>query len=264
MGRISERQVRELITAVEDLLRKESQDRRREYYFVEDIDKESVKRAAESLRGFAYQSKDPVTLYLNTPGGNVTDGLALYDVITQMVAEGIDVSIVVQGMAYSMGSIVLQAASPGRRLAFPHSWIMIHEPAKWAGWQSTSSAAQHLDRLKAMQAQIYRILSERSGQPLKQIIRDTKRTDLYLDSRRALEYGLIDAIVGTASGTVPTVASSESPARPRGVRLVTTAKPRAAAARGPAAGPVSTDGTAPSAALPAPVKVTEPLEGEEE
>lgn len=263
MGRISERQVRELITAVEDLLRKESQDRRREYYFVEDIDKEAVKRAVESLRGFACQSKDPVTLYLNTPGGNVTDGLALYDVITQMVAEGIDVSIVVQGMAYSMGSIVLQAASPGRRLAFPHSWIMIHEPAKWAGWQSTSSAAQHLDRLKAMQAQIYRILSERSGQPLKQIIRDTKRTDFYLDSRRALEYGLIDAIVGAASGTAPAVASSGSQARPRGVRLV-TAKPGAAAARGPAAGPASTDGTAPAAALPAPVKVVAPLEGEEE
>jgi ATP-dependent protease ClpP protease subunit len=72
---------------------------------------------------------------------------------------------------------------------------MIHEPAKWAGWQSTSAAAQHLDRLKQMQSQIYEILANRSGRPLKQIIRDTKRTDFYLDAKRALDYGLIDGIV---------------------------------------------------------------------
>jgi ATP-dependent Clp protease protease subunit len=105
------------------------------------------------------------------------------------------VTIVVQGMAYSMGSVVLQAASPGRRLAQPHAWIMIHEPAKWAGWQSTSAAAQHLDRLKQMQGQIYQILAKRSGKPLQKIIRDTKRTDFYLDAAKALEYGLIDGIV---------------------------------------------------------------------
>src|SRR5262245_28039394 len=98
-------------------------------------------------------------------------------------------------MAYSMGSIVLQAASDGKRLSFPHSWIMIHEPAKWAGWQSTTAAAQHLERLKQMQDQIYRILSSRSGKPLRQIIKDTKRTDLYLDALRARDYGLIDGIV---------------------------------------------------------------------
>ena len=104
--------------------------------------------------------------------------------------------MIVQGMAYSMGSVVLQAASPGRRLAFPHSWIMIHEPAKWAGWQSTTAAAQHLDRLKQMQSQIYRILADRSGKPLRQIIRDTKRTDFYLDAAKAKEYGLIDEVLG--------------------------------------------------------------------
>src|SRR5439155_19424696 len=98
-------------------------------------------------------------------------------------------------MAYSMGSIVLQAAREGKRFAFPNSWIMIHEPAKWAGWQSTTAAAQHLERLKQMQDQIYKILSSRSGKPLRQIIRDTKRTDLYLDAQSAVEYGLVDSIV---------------------------------------------------------------------
>ena len=81
----------------------------------------------------------------------------------------------------------------GKRLAYPHSWIMIHEPAKWAGWQSTTAAAQHLDRLKQMQSQIYRIMADRSGKPLRQIIRDTKRVDFYLDAWKAKEYGLIDA-----------------------------------------------------------------------
>jgi hypothetical protein len=72
---------------------------------------------------------------------------------------------------------------------------MIHEPAKWAGWQSTSAAAQHLERLKQMQDQIYKILSSRSGKPLRQIIRDTKRTDFYLDAQGALDYGLIDSVL---------------------------------------------------------------------
>jgi ATP-dependent Clp protease protease subunit len=132
---------------------------------------------------------------LNSAGGNVTDGLAIHDAIRQLVNQGIEVTIVVQGMAYSMGSVVLQAASEGRRQAFAHSWIVIHEPAKWAGWQSTSAAAQHLERLKQMQAQIYRILADRSGKPLRQIIRDTKRTDFYLDAKKAKEYGLIDEVL---------------------------------------------------------------------
>jgi ATP-dependent protease ClpP protease subunit len=72
---------------------------------------------------------------------------------------------------------------------------MIHEPAKWAGWQSTTAAAQHLERLRQMQDQIYQILASRAHRPLKQIIKDTKRTDFYLDARRALAYGMIDAIV---------------------------------------------------------------------
>ncbi len=149
----------------------------------------------ERLRELANDNDRPITLYINSAGGNVTDGLAIHDAIRQLVHRGISVTIIVQGMAYSMGSVVLQAASDGRRLSLPHSWIMIHEPAKWAGWQSTSAAAQHLDRLKQMQAQIYEILAKRSGRPLQKIIRDTKRTDFYLDAKKALEYGLIDGVL---------------------------------------------------------------------
>jgi ATP-dependent Clp protease protease subunit len=175
-------------------------------YLVGDIDKDTARSVIERVRELANDSMRPITIYLNTAGGNVTDGLAIHDVLSELVARGIQVNVVVQGMAYSMGSVVLQAASPGGRLSFPHSWIMIHEPAKWAGWQSTTAAAQHLERLKQMQDQIYRILARRSGRPLRQIIRDTKRTDLYLDAKRALTYGLIDAVIEASEPAhVPTL-----------------------------------------------------------
>jgi len=185
----------DLIDAVKGILRKDASDRLRDVYLIGDIEKDPARGVIERLRELANDSPRPITLYINSAGGNVTDGLALHDSIRQIVRRGIEVTIVVQGMAYSMGSVVLQAASEGRRLALPHSWIMIHEPAKWAGWQSTTAAAQHLDRLKQMQAQIYEILARRSGRPLQKIIRDTKRTDFYLDAKRALDYGLIDAVV---------------------------------------------------------------------
>jgi ATP-dependent Clp protease protease subunit len=196
MTDINDRLLTELVDAIRDLLKKEQADRLRDIYLIGDIEKDSARAVIERMRELANEARKPITLYLNTAGGNVTDGLAVHDTIRLLVSRGYEVSVVVQGMAYSMGSIVLQAASPGRRLALPHSWIMIHEPAKWAGWQSTTAAAQHLDRLKQMQSQIYRILANRSGKPLKQIIRDTKRTDLYLDAWRAKEYGLIDEVLG--------------------------------------------------------------------
>jgi ATP-dependent Clp protease protease subunit len=195
MGELSDRLIAELVDAVRAQLRKEQTDRLRDIYLIGDIEKDTARAAIERLRELANDNDRPITLFINSAGGNVTDGLAIHDAIRHVISRGIEVTIIVQGMAYSMGSIVLQSASEGRRLAFPHSWIMIHEPAKWAGWQSTSAAAQHLERLKQMQDQIYRILSVRSGKPLRQIIKDTKRNDFYLDAESALEYGLIDQVV---------------------------------------------------------------------
>jgi len=223
MGELSDRLVAELVDAVRGQLRREHNERLRDVYLIGDIEKENARTTIERLRELATDSNRPITLYINSAGGNVTDGLAIHDVIRHIVTRGVEVTVVVQGMAYSMGSIVLQAASTGRRFAFPHSWIMIHEPAKWAGWQSTTAAAQHLERLKQMQDQIYRILSARSGKPLRQIIRDTKRTDFYLDAQKALDYGLIDAILAgelplprqdeTRQGIEGTEASQAAPER---------------------------------------------------
>jgi ATP-dependent Clp protease, protease subunit len=200
MGELNDRLVAELIDAVRQTLRKDAAERLRDVYLIGDIEKDTARACIERLRELANESDRPISLYINSAGGNVTDGLAIHDAVRHIVSSGVEVTITVQGMAYSMGSVVLQAASEGRRLAFPHSWIMIHEPAKWAGWQSTTAAAQHLERLKQMQDQIYKILSSRSGKPLRQIIKDTKRTDFYLDAQKAKDYGLIDAI---AAGELP-------------------------------------------------------------
>ncbi len=235
MGELNDHLIGELIDAVRAQVRKEQTDRLRDVYLIGDIEKDNARACIERLRELAHDSSRPITLFINSAGGNVTDGLAIHDAIRHIISRGIEVTIVVQGMAYSMGSIVLQAASEGKRLSFPHSWIMIHEPAKWAGWQSTTAAAQHLERLKQMQDQIYRILSSRSGKPLRQIIKDTKRTDFYLDAPKALEYGLIDHIVEGelqapappaaadlhvvgAPGPQPTVAEPAAPEAPAAAR----------------------------------------------
>jgi ATP-dependent Clp protease protease subunit len=214
MGDVSDRLIAELVDAVRQQLRKEAAERLRDVYLVGDIEKDTAKLCIERLRDLANEGNRPITLYINSAGGNVTDGLAIHDSIRHIIARGIEVTIIVQGMAYSMGSIVLQAASEGRRLAFPHSWIMIHEPAKWAGWQSTTAAAQHLERLKQMQDQIYKILSSRSGKPLRQIIKDTKRTDFYLDAQKAYEYGLIDKVVAGELPEPRTTGTEVKPAQP--------------------------------------------------
>ena len=228
MGELNERLVAELVDAVRLQLRKEAGERLRDLYLIGDIEKDTAKSCIERLRDLANDNNRPITLYINSAGGNVTDGLAIHDSIRHVISRGIEVTIVVQGMAYSMGSIVLQAASEGRRLAFPHSWIMIHEPAKWAGWQSTTAAAQHLERLKQMQDQIYKILSARSGKPLRQIIKDTKRTDFYLDAQKAYEYGLIDKVVaGELEESQPTAIDSKS-ATPPIAAVETARQPEAA------------------------------------
>jgi ATP-dependent Clp protease protease subunit len=240
MGELSDRLIAELIDAVRAQLRKEQGDKLRDIYLIGDIEKDTARICIERLREFANDSGKPITIYINSAGGNVTDGLAIHDSIRHVVSRGVEVTIIVQGMAYSMGSIVLQAASDGRRFAFPHSWIMIHEPAKWAGWQSTTAAAQHLDRLKQMQNQIYRIMAERSGKPLRQIIKDTKRTDFYLDSQRALDYGLIDAVVAGELPEPKVEMKEPEPMAASGPRIVES--DIAAAARAPEPEKAGSDG----------------------
>ena len=127
---MSVRLIAEIVDAVRAQLRKEAGDRLRDIYLIGDIEKETARTCIERLREFANENDRPITLFINSAGGNVTDGLAIHDSIRHVIRRGIEVKIIVQGMAYSMGSIVLPTDSGGQRLTFTPSWIMINEPAK--------------------------------------------------------------------------------------------------------------------------------------
>ena len=139
------------------------------------------------------EGQDPekdIALYINSPGGVITDGMAIYDTMQYIKC---DVSTICIGMAASMGAFLLAAGAKGKRFALPNSEIMIHQPSGGAKGQATdiSIHANHILRTKK---RLNQILSERPGQPLEVVERDTER-DNFLTAQEALEYGLIDKVI---------------------------------------------------------------------
>lgn len=138
------------------------------------------------------EAKDPskdISLYINSPGGSVSAGLAIYDTMNYIKC---DVSTICIGMAASMGAFLLSSGQKGKRFALPNSEIMIHQPLGGAQGQASDIkiAAEHILRTKQ---KLNQILSQNSGRPLSEIERDTDR-DNYLSAQEALEYGLIDKV----------------------------------------------------------------------
>ena len=133
-----------------------------------------------------------ITFYVNSPGGSITAGMAIYDAM-KLVSSPI--TVVVTGMAASMGSILLCGAAKGRRLLFPHSRVLIHQPlisGRMIGPASDINIqAKEMEKLRV---ELNNILAQASGQPLDRINRDTDR-DFYLNATEAIEYGLADKIV---------------------------------------------------------------------
>ena len=131
-----------------------------------------------------------ITVYLNTPGGSVSSGLAIYD--TMQLVEP-DVATVCTGMAASMGAVLLCAGEKGKRSALPHSRVMIHQPLGGAQGQASDIeiAAREIAKTKT---ELYNIISEHTGKSLKQIVADGDR-DYWMNSQEALEYGMIDEIL---------------------------------------------------------------------
>ena len=139
------------------------------------------------------EGQDPekdISLYINSPGGVITDGMAIYDTMQYIKC---DVSTICLGMAASMGAFLLAAGTKGKRFALPNSEIMIHQPSGGAQGQATdiSIHANHILRVKY---KLNQILSERTGQPLDVVKRDTER-DNFMTAQEALEYGLIDKVI---------------------------------------------------------------------
>lgn len=136
-------------------------------------------------------AKKDITLYVNSPGGQVTSTLAMYDTMQHVKP---DVSTVCLGMAASGGAIILMAGAKGKRFALNHSEIMIHQPLGGAEGQATDIAihAEHIVKMKNM---LNELIAQHTGKDVNQVKSDTER-DKFLSSKEALEYGLIDKIVG--------------------------------------------------------------------
>ena len=139
------------------------------------------------------ESEDPdkdINLYINSPGGSVTAGMAIYDTMQYVKC---DVSTMCMGMAASMGAFLLSGGTKGKRLALPNAEIMIHQPSGGAQGQATEIeiAAEHILRTKK---KLNTILSENTGQPYETIVKDTER-DNWLTAQEALEYGLLDKVM---------------------------------------------------------------------
>lgn len=139
------------------------------------------------------EAEDPgkdISLYINSPGGSITAGMAIYDTM-QFIKS--DVSTICTGMAASMGAFLLAAGTKGKRFALPNSEVMIHQPL--GGTQGQASDIQiHANRIIQMRQKLNEILAERTGQPIEVIQKDTDR-DNFKSAQEAVEYGLIDKVL---------------------------------------------------------------------
>ena len=139
------------------------------------------------------EAKDPekdICLYINSPGGSITAGMAIYDTMNFIKC---DVSTICVGMAASMGAFLLAAGAKGKRLALPNSEIMIHQPLGGMQGQATDIKI-HADRIIRMRETLNSILAEKTGKPIEIIEKDTDR-DNFMSAKEAMEYGLIDKVI---------------------------------------------------------------------
>jgi ATP-dependent Clp protease protease subunit len=139
------------------------------------------------------ESEDPdkdINLYINSPGGSVTAGLAIYDTMQYIKP---DVATICMGQATSMGALLLTAGAKSKRYALPHARIMIHQPLGGVQGQATDIDIQAREILK-IKGLIHRILCKHTGQPMERIRQDTER-DFFMDAEEALKYGVIDRVI---------------------------------------------------------------------
>lgn len=144
-------------------------------------------------------AEDPtkdISLYINSPGGSITAGMAIYDTMQFIKA---DVSTICVGLAASMGAFLLNAGAPGKRYALPNSEIMIHQPLGGAEGQATDIEIR-ARRILKMRDKLNQILAERTGQPLERIEKDTDR-DYFMSAAEAKEYGLVDQVIEKVNPT---------------------------------------------------------------
>ena len=150
---------------------------------------------AQMLYLDADDSSKPIYLYINSPGGSVTAGLAIYDTIQYVKSEVVTICV---GLAASMGAFLLAAGTKGKRVALPHSRIMIHQPLGDTSRRQASDIEIEAREILRMKEMLNRSLSDMSGQSFEKIEKDTDR-DYFLSAEEAKEYGLIDRVIAHPS-----------------------------------------------------------------
>lgn len=165
----------------------------RKLFFWGEVDDKRCRQATEEL--LFLEAQDPgkeITIYLNSPGGSITAGMAVYDTMKLISSP---IRIVVVGLAASMGSIFLSGGTKGRRFLYPHARVLIHQPLIM-GTMRGAAVDIHIQaqEMEKHREELNKILAEASGQPLDRISQDTDR-DFYLNAEEAIAYGLADAIV---------------------------------------------------------------------
>jgi ATP-dependent Clp protease protease subunit len=133
----------------------------------------------------------PIYLYINSPGGSVTAGMAIYDTMQYIKAEVVTICV---GLAASMGAFLLASGSPGKRLALPHARIMIHQPMGGTGRRQATDIDIEAKEILRIRQQLNEIMANRTGQTIERIEKDTDR-DYFLSAEEAVAYGLIDKVV---------------------------------------------------------------------
>ena len=189
---MSEEQESKSPTPLSEAVQKKFLEERKVFLWT-DVNEKSAREVTEKLLYLEWS--DPgkeITFYINTPGGSITAGMAIYDTMKLITSP---ITVVVTALAASMGSILLSGAPKGKRLLYPHARVLIHQPLIQGRFQGPAVdiniQAQEMERTRE---ELNKILAEASGQSLEKITEDTDR-DFYMNAEEAIEYGLADAIV---------------------------------------------------------------------
>jgi ATP-dependent Clp protease protease subunit len=157
----------------------------------EEVNNRSANRCVRQLTYLALEdAKKPITLYLNSPGGSIVDGMAIYDTIRRSPAP---VHCIVTGMAASMGAIILSGCAKGHRRILKHGEVLLHQPLGGARGQATDVEIS-AKRILKMKEMLLKILAENCGQPLEKVAEDCDR-DYWLDAADAKAYGIVDEVI---------------------------------------------------------------------
>ena len=161
-------------------------------YLDGEIDDSTAKDAIDKLLRYDMLNHKDITLYINSPGGKVTAGLAIYDTMNYIKS---DVSTICIGLCASMASILLVNGAKGKRYILPNAEVMVHEVSSWT-MGKVSELQDKVNHSKGLNYKLWKIIEDKTNKSVKDLKREATRRDFYLNAKTALKYGFVDSIIG--------------------------------------------------------------------